>query len=334
MAFFKRLSLLIVLVAIGLAVAGTWFATHPLLLRTSPLEFTIPPGTGLSGSARLIADAGVDFPPWEFSLLGRILGKAADIKAGSYEIESGVTPLRLLAKLTHGDVSQGELVLVEGRTFRQFRAQLDADPDLRHDSTGLTDREILARLGAAETNPEGLFFPDTYLFTKHVSDFDVLGRAYRAMHLHLADEWAKRKSNLPLYSAYEALTLASIIEKETGVAADRSQIAAVFINRLQSGMLLQTDPSVIYGMGENFDGNLRKRDLLADTPYNTYTRGGLPPTPISMPGLAALHAALNPPVSDKYYFVAKGDGHSEFSRTLDEHNRAVARYQKNKGKTG
>jgi UPF0755 protein len=255
-------------------------------------------------------------------VLARVTRQANAIKAGSYEVEAGVTPLALLAKLTRGDVSQAELAIIEGWNFRQLRAALDRHPDLRHDSAGLSDAELLARIGSTASHPEGLFFPDTYLFSRRSSDLDVLRRAHRHMLEVLGWASARRAA---LQDPYQALIMASIVEKETGQAADRPMVASVFVNRC-SGMLLQTDPTVIYGLGEAFDGNLRKRDLLADTPYNTYTRPGLPPTPIAMPGVAALRAALNPPATDYLYFVARGDGSSEFSRTLDEHNRAVAQY--------
>lgn len=334
MGFFRRLFLLSLLGVLVGAAALTLFAVRPLSLRQTPLEFEIPSGLGLSAASRRMSDAGLGFSGWQFSLLGRVMGRAADIKAGSYLVEQGVTPLDLLKKLTRGDVNQGEFALIEGRTLRQLRAQLDASPDVRHDSLGLSEAELMARLGASETHGEGLFFPDTYLFSKQSSDIDVLRRAYRAMQHHLEDEWAQRSEGLPYRTPYEALIMASLIEKETGMAADREQIAAVFINRLKVGMLLQTDPTVIYGLGERFDGNLRRGDLQRDTPWNTYTRLGLPPTPIAMPGLASLRAVLHPPPSDKYYFVARGDGSSAFSRTLDEHNRAVARYQLHKNKEG
>ncbi len=239
-----------------------------------------------------------------------------------------MTALALLDKLTRGDVTQGELVLVEGKTFRQLRAFLNEHPDLAHDTQKLSDGEILALLGAKEAHPEGLFFPDTYLFNKGSSDIDVLRRAYKAMQPKLAAAWEMRESTLPVKTPYELLILASIVEKETGLPADRPQVAAVFANRLRRGMPLQTDPTVIYGLGERFDGNLRKTDLQADTPWNTYTRPGLPPTPIAMPGLASLQAAAKPPTSDMLYFVARGDGTSVFSATLDGHTSAVARYQK------
>ena len=330
MVFLKRLFLLLIVGLLACAGVAVWFASRPLPLKTSPLEFEIPPGLSLSAASRRMSDAGLGFAPWQFSLLGRALGRAADIKAGSYLVEQGLTPMTLLDKLTRGDVTQGELLLVEGKSWRQLRAALDTNPDLRHDTAGLSDQDLAQKLGLTVAHPEGWLFPDTYLFPKQSSDLDVLLRAHRAMERHLNEEWTGRSEGLPYKTPYEALTMASIVEKETGKPADRPQIAAVFINRLRSGMLLQTDPTVIYGLGEKFDGNLRKIDLQTDTPWNTYTRAGLPPTPIAMPGLAALRAALHPPVSDKFYFVARGDGSSEFSRTLDEHNRAVQRYQKRK----
>lgn len=334
MRLLKHLFLLLVLTSLAGASAVGWFASQPLELKTSPLEFTLPSGMGLAAASRVMAEAGAGFPPWQFSLLGRLMGKATEIKAGSYLLERGVTPFQLLSKLTRGDVTQAEVRLLEGKTFRQWRQALDAHPDLRHDTSGLTEAEVLTRLDATELHPEGLFFPDTYLVAKQSSDLDLLRRAYRAMQRHLQEEWLRRPAGTPYHSPYEALTMASIVEKETGQASDRPRVAGVFVNRLRVGMALQTDPTVIYGLGEAFDGNLRKRDLLADTPYNTYTRPGLPPTPIAMPGLESLRAALNPADGDHFYFVARGDGSSEFSRTLDEHNRAVARYQKRKGTAG
>lgn len=330
MRLFKTLVAALLLAAL-LLMAGLYaFAVTPLQLRSSPLDFEIPPGVGLRNASRIMADAGAGFAAWQFSVLGRVMGRAADIKAGSYEIEAGVTPLLLLDKLTRGDVSQADLMLVEGKTFAQFRALLDAHPFLRHDTAGLSDRALLDRLGIAAAHPEGLFAPDTYLFSKNTSDLNLLRRAHDAMQQRLARAWSGRAEDLPYADAYQALIMASIVEKETGIASDRPLVASVFLNRLRIGMPLQTDPAVIYGLGERFDGNLRKADLLADTPYNTYTRRGLPPTPISLPGLASLEAVLHPPASDKLYFVARGDGSSEFSRTLEEHNRAVARYQKRK----
>ena len=324
----KRLLLLLVTGAIAAGSGLTWFALKPLPLPTSPREFSIPFGLSLRGASQQMSDAGLGFAPWQFTLLARLAGKAAEIKAGSYEVSQGITPWLLLDKLTRGDVTQAELLLVEGKTFRQLREELDAHPALQHDTTGLSDAAILTQLGAVESHAEGLFFPDTYLFTKRSSDLEILRRAYRAMQRRLDSEWQRRDPEVPFKTPYEALIMASIVEKETGRVADREQIAAVFANRLRLGMLLQTDPTVIYGLGKGFDGSLHRRDLTTDTPYNTYTRGGLPPTPIAMPGLAALQAALHPPKSAMLYFVARGDGSSEFSHTLDEHNRAVAKYRR------
>lgn len=312
--------------------AGTawivWFALSPIPLPSSPLDFSIASGASLRAASQQMVEAGMGFAPWQFTLLARFADKATEIKAGAYEVTQGTTPWLLLKKLTRGDFTQAELTLIEGKTFRQLRAQLDAQPEIRHDTQGLSNAELLARLGIGENHPEGLFFPDTYLFAKNTSDLDILRRAYEAMKGHLAQEWEKRSPDTPYTSPYEALIMASIIEKESGRAGDRAQISAVFANRLRQRMLLQTDPTVIYGMGDEYSGRLRKRDLIADTVYNTYTRGGLPPTPIAMPGLASLQAALHPAKSKMLYFVARGDGSSEFSGDLPSHNRAVARYQK------
>ena len=278
--------------------------------------------------AREITAAGVPFEPLALVALGRVLRVDASIKAGSYQVARGESLLDLLKKLTRGDVTLAEIVLLEGWTFRQMRERLDAHPEMRHDSKGLSDMEIMRQIGADGVSPEGWFFPDTYMFAKKSRDLDVLARAYRAMQRHATQEWEGRTAGLPLATPYQALILASIVEKETGREQDRSTVAAVFINRLKRGMLLQTDPTVIYGLGQSFDGNLRKRDLQNDTPYNTYTRAGLPPTPIAMPGLASLRAVLHPAESSALYFVARGDGSSHFSETLNEHNNAVNRFQR------
>ena len=324
----KRISLFALCLGL-LASAGLgWYALSPVALHTEPADFSIKPGSSLKSATRQIVESGVELSAWRFNLLGRLLGKAGTIKAGSYQVKRGVTPLALLDKLTAGEVTQTELVFIEGWTFKQMRAALDADPEVRHDSAALSDEQIMDRLGAAGRNPEGLFFPDTYLFGKGSSDLDILKRAYSAMQRQLDAAWRQRAPDLPYRSPYEALIMASVIEKETGQATDRALIGGVFVNRLRIGMMLQTDPTVIYGLGDKFHGNLRKKDLRADTPHNTYTRAGLPPTPISMPGQAALHAALNPAPTKALYFVARGDGTSEFSRTLAEHERAVAKYQR------
>jgi UPF0755 protein len=234
----------------------------------------------------------------------------------------------LLSIFSKGAVIQRKLSVIEGWTFKQFRDELNTNPDLKHVTSNLSDAEILQRIGATETHPEGLFFPDTYHFAAGTRDLVILKRAYQTMQQRLQAAWATRDTSSPLQTPYQALILASIVEKETGAPSDRTMIAAVFVNRLRKGMLLQTDPTVIYGMGDKFDGNLRKRDLRADSPYNTYTRRGLTPTPIALPGLAALQATLHPAQTNALYFVSRGDGSSQFSSTLTAHNRAVNRYQK------
>ena len=328
MRTFKLILLVLILAFLAAIAGGGWLTVHHLPMRNIPTAFSVPPGVSLRAAAQAIETAGVELPAWQLELMGRVLGRSSKIKAGSYEVGAGLTALELLDKLTRGDVTQGELVLVEGKTFRQFRAALNEHPDLAHDSLKLNDVEILARLGAKESHAEGLFFPDTYLFNKGSSDFDVLRRAYKAMQPKLAAAWETRDGTLPLKTPYELLILASIVEKETGRPVDRPLIASVFINRLKRGMRLQTDPTVIYGMGDKFDGNLRRRDLDADTPWNTYTRDGLPPTPIALPSQASLDAVLHPPPTEFVYFVARGDGSSQFSTNLTDHNRAVAKFQK------
>lgn len=313
--------------ALLVAAAAAWYALTPLEAVRYPVEFQIAPGSGLRAAARQIEAGGIALGRLRFELLVRVSGKSHAIKAGSYELVTAVNPLELLNKLTRGDVTQFELTFIEGWTFRQMRVAIEANSALRGDSRGVSDAEILKRIGSSDAHPEGLFFPDTYLFSKGASDFDLLRRAHRSMQTHLAREWIARDQTLPYRTPYEALIVASIIEKETGNAADRELIGGTLLNRLRIGMRLQVDPTVIYGLGESFDGNLRKRDLLLDGPYNTYTRTGLPPSPIAMPGLASLHAALRPAQTQALYFVSRGDGTSHFSRTLEEHNRAVTKYQ-------
>ena len=312
-----------------LAAAGytAWYVSTPLTIARLPVEVEIPRGATFRGVMDALESAGIKPRRFEFETLARALRQERAIKAGSYEIAEPVTPTELLDKLTRGDVTQAEVRLIEGWTFGQFRAALDASPDLRHDTAGLEDTQILARLPAPEPHAEGLFFPDTYLFGRGSSDLAVLRRAYRAMQRHLKAEWDSRSPNLPYQSPYEALIMASIIEKETGKPAERDLIGGVLVNRLRIGMRLQVDPTIIYGLGDSFDGNLKKNHLLEDGPYNTYTRAGLPPTPIAMPGLASLRSAARPGKTEALYYVSRGDGSSQFSRTLDEHNRAVSRYQ-------
>lgn len=308
--------------------AFTYYSMTRLDTVPLPIQFSLKSGSGLRSSAQQMERAGVLQHPERFVAMARLLGEAGNIKPGIYEIDRPLTPYGLLRKITEGDVTQHAVTFVEGWTFKQMRKALDEHPHVRHDSRELEDAEILRRLRAKQVAPEGLFFPNTYHFNSGSSDLLVLRRSYRLMQSHLETQWAGRAANVPLASPYEALILASIVEKETGRADDRPLVAAVFVNRLRKGLLLQADPTVIYGMGADFDGNIRKRDLTTDTPYNTYTRAGLPPTPIAMPGLASLMATLNPPASDVLYFVSKGDGTSHFSRTLGEHERAVTKYQR------
>ncbi len=328
LSFLKRLLLLAILV--GLAAAGgvVWWARQPVSLSASPLEVVIKHNSSVLSVARQLEHGGVDVQPQLFSLVARAVGKATSLKAGGYELEAGATPLSILDKMARGEVTHYVVTVIEGWSMRQMRAAVDAEPALRHETAGLPDAELMRRIGATEATPEGLFFPDTYLFARGSSDVDLFRHAYQAMQKRLAEAWARRAPGLPYKTPYEALTMASIIEKETGQKRDRPMVASVFVNRLRKNMLLQTDPTVIYGIGAGFDGNLRKRDLQTDTPYNTYTRIGLPPTPIALPGMASLDAAMNPAPSDALYFVARGDGTSQFSTNLTDHNRAVNKYQR------
>lgn len=326
-SFLKFLLFLSILLAAVVA-ATLWWANAPIELRDASVEFRISSGSSLRSAASQMREAGVGINSDLLALLARWRGVATTIKAGSYAVSRGITPEQLLAKLARGDMTQGESTLVDGWTFAQWRARLDQHPDLKHETRDLAEAEIAAQLGIEGGRIDGWLFPDTYLFDKQSSDLELFARAHRAMRKKLDGAWSERDQGLPYRNPYEALIMASIIEKETGRADDRALVAAVFVNRLRKGMLLQTDPTVIYGLGEKFDGNLRKRELQADTPYNTYTRSGLPPSPIAMPGAAAIHAALHPADSDALYFVARGDGSSQFSKTLDEHNKAVSKYQK------
>ncbi len=313
-----------------LATAGAlwWMLTLPQPLPQTPYSFSVAPGSNLRQVAHGLAAAGVI--PHEAMLVfsARAFRRDKDIKAGNYALHQPISVLELLDRLTRGEVTQRALTIIEGSTFSQLRATLQQAPGLRQLAVELADAQVLSQLGAPETHAEGLFFPDTYFYTENSSDLELLQRAYRLMQERLLGEWALRDPELPLATPYDALILASIVEKETGKATDRSLVASVFINRLKLGMRLQTDPAVIYGLGANFDGDLRKRDLSADTAYNTYTRVGLPPTPIALPGLAALRATLHPASTHYLYFVARGDGSSQFSTSLADHNRAVAKYQR------
>ncbi len=346
-----------ILLGASAAAGGYFWATRPLALAAQTLDVTIQPRSTVRGVAAQLRRGGVPIQADPFVLMTRLLGLESRLKSGNYEFKTGVTPYEVLQKLALGDVNESVVTVIEGWTFKRMRAEMDANPALKHDTAGMNDAALLAAIGAggpggspgttsppsatgadvpagvsnpqaanANANAEGLFFPDTYLFDKGTSDLNVYRRAYRLMQQRLSAAWAARVPGLPYRSPYEALTMASLIEKETGKAGDRPLVSAVFANRLRIGMPLQTDPAVIYGLGASYDGHLRKRDLQSDTPYNTYTRRGLPPTPIALPGIASLQAAVNPAQTSALYFVSRGDGSSVFSETLGDHNRAVDKY--------
>ena len=324
----KRLLLWLMLISAGLIGASAYWVYRPLPLTAETIDLSIEPNTSVRGIAKAAVQAGVEVSPDVLFLFFRLSGQSRALRAGSYEINQGATPLDVLRKLTRGEESLRAVSLIDGWTFRQFRAALNKAEGLKHDSRELSDEAIMEKLGLAGIAPEGRFFPDTYTYGKGSSDLRILQRAANAMNKQLAGAWSRRAKDIQIQTMDEALILASIVEKETGRESDRTTISSVFHNRLRIGMPLQTDPTVIYGMGENFDGNLRRADLRTDHPWNTYTRKGLPPTPIAMPGKNALLAAVQPATSQALYFVARGDGTSQFSATLDEHNAAVNRYQR------
>lgn len=327
----RTLKRLLLLISLGVTLFSGWlyYQFHrDLQLPTVPYEFSIESGSSLKQVNQQLVEAGILPNTWSFILLSRYMGNASTIKAGDYQLTRNLSQIALLEYLKKGDVKQHEIKFLEGWTFSQLRKTLNEHPAIQNKTSHLSEQEILQLIGANETTAEGLFFPDTYYFVRNTSDIYIMQRAYQKMQEILQNAWSTRVESLPLATPYEALILASIIEKETGLASDRPDIAGVFINRLRAGMRLQTDPTVIYGLGDQFDGNLRKKDLQADHEYNTYTRDGLPPTPIAMPGLASIQAALSPARTDALYFVAKGNGESSFSTNLADHNRAVTKYQK------
>ncbi|PXW98021.1 UPF0755 protein [Sphaerotilus hippei] len=317
-----------ILLAAGLAGAAYWWLEQPLELAAPTVEVDVQPGQTPRQLAQALTDGGVRTRPVLLYQWFRWSGDARRIRAGSYEFERGITPAALLRKLVAGDETLARVRFIEGWTFRQMRAELNRSTDLRPESATMDDAALMAALGSPGRLPEGQFYPDTYTYSRGSSDLALLRRAHEAMRRRLAEAWAQRTEDHPIQTEQDLLVLASIVEKETGRAEDRGRVAAVFLNRLRLGMPLQTDPTVIYGLGERFDGNLRRIDLQTDTPFNTYTRTGLPPTPIAMPGAAALRAVMQPDRSRALYFVARGDGSSEFSDNLADHNRAVERYQR------
>ncbi|MQA37140.1 endolytic transglycosylase MltG [Rugamonas aquatica] len=329
MAFIKKIITLCIMLAIAGGGYFVYWSQHPIIGdEIEAIEFTIAPGSGAHAAGQQIAEAGVPIEPLLFNLLARVTNKSSKLKAGAYELKPGTTPLRLIDQLVRGEFAQEQLTIIEGWTFRQMRAAIAAHKGLKHDTVALSDKEVMSAIGSEYKLPEGMFFPDTYLFAKGASDLQIYKQAHAMLLSRLNEAWDKRDPALPYKTPYEALTMASIVEKETGQKSERGMIAGVFVNRLKLGMLLQTDPTVIYGMGNRYDGKIRKSDLETDTPYNTYTRTGLPPTPIALPGVQSLAAALAPAKTPALYFVSKGNGTSQFSDNLTDHNRAVNKYQR------
>ena len=323
---FKTFSQLCIILLVVAALGLPYWATQPISAETH--EFTIKAGSGLRSSTQQIAAAGVPVNPLLLELLARATSQGGRFKAGTFEAQAGITPYNLIAKIVRGDFAQFSLTIIEGWTFQQMRQEINRQSHLRHDTASLSDQEILSRINSEYAVAEGLFYPDTYLVPKGASDMEVFRQAYARLQKNLGEAWLQRDVASPLKSPYDALILASIVEKETGQQTERNMISGVFTNRLRLGMPLQTDPAVIYGMGARYQGKIHKSDLLQDTPYNTYTRSGLPPTPIALPGLQSVMAALHPATTDALYFVARGDGKSHFSTNLNDHNHAVNKYQR------
>ncbi|KGF82978.1 hypothetical protein IA69_04440 [Massilia sp. JS1662] len=326
----KKLIVTGVIVAVGAGAGFQWWSKQPITPdNAAVIPFAIAQGSHVAGAAQQMTAAGVPVNPFLFGVLARVTGKAGQIKAGSYELKPDTSPRRLLTQLVRGEFAQESLTIIEGWTFRQMRQAIDGAPNLKHETAKLSDQELLAKVAPDYKAPEGLFFPDTYLFAKNASDLSIYKQAHEMMMKRLKAAWEKRDPGLPYTEPYQALIMASLVEKETGQKSERAMIAGVFVNRLKAGMLLQTDPTVIYGMGDKYDGKIRKKDLETDTPYNTYTRAGLPPTPIALPGVQSLAAATAPAKTEALYFVSRGDGTSHFSVNLNEHNKAVNQYQRN-----
>lgn len=324
------ISLAVLVIAIATTAYGVWWwvMQRAVPMQSERVDYIVETGVGPKSIARIMRQAGIEVDERQFGLLARLTEQDKLLQAGAYEAERGDTMWRLLQRMAQGDMMQTRLTLVEGWDYQRIRMQLADHPDVKQTLQigPEADQVLLTQLEAPYSRPEGLFYPDTYVFVPGTTDFDILRRAHQAQNELLEKLWAERDPDLPLKTPYEALIFASIVEKETGHSADRERVAGVFMNRLRVGMLLQTDPTVIYGMGPAYDGRIRKKDLQTDTPWNTYTRAGLPPTPIATPSKAALMATLHPEKHDYFYFVSRGDGTSEFSRNLNEHNRAVRKY--------
>lgn len=314
-------------VLVGLSIWLVYYARAPLNISPSAQEIVIRPNSGLKSIAQQLVDQRVIKSKWSFIVLAKVLNKETYLQAGEYTLNKNVNPYQLILSLNHGKATQGSITFIEGKTFKQMKQRLAKNKAIKSTITGLSDRAVMSIVGQGEKYAEGLFFPDTFYFDRETEDVVILKRSYAMMQERMEKAWQNRAEGLPYKNSYEALIMASIVEKETGKASERKTIAGVFINRLKIGMRLQTDPTVIYGMGDAYDGNIRRKDLLTDTPYNTYTRAGLPPTPIAMPGFASIEAALHPEKTKALYFVGKGDGSHAFSNTLAEHNRAVVKYQ-------
>lgn len=332
----KRLRLRLIAWGLIVLLLALWVYTDyrvsidsPLRIR-EPLQLTITKGQGIASIARELKTRKVMAEPLWLKVLAWEREAGQNLKYGEYEIPPGTTVRGFLEMVLSGKSRQPPVTILEGWTFEQMRQALAAHPGLRQETAGKTAEDIMALVGSPGQQPEGQFFPDTYFTARNTSDLDILKKAHRKMESVLSQEWQGKAEKLPFNTAYEALILASIVEKETGRADERPAIAGVFVRRIQQGMRLQTDPTVIYGMGPQFKGNLRKDDLRRDTPFNTYTRSGLPPTPIALPGREAIHAAVHPAEGTSLYFVAKGDGSHVFSSTLDEHEHAVDRFQRHR----
>lgn len=322
-------SVLVLLVAGFLASRFTLAWLHgPIPALTESVAYEIPRGASLTAVANDLAQRGLIEHPRLLTFWARFTQQAQGVKAGEYELLPGSSPQALLDLFNSGRVLLHSITFIEGTTFADIRKQLASNPEISQELAGMSEASLMERLGAPGVHPEGQFFPDTYRFARQTTDFELLQMAYQRMQRELTAAWETRASNLPLDNAYEALILASIIEKETALDRERAQISGVFVERLRRNMRLQTDPTVIYGLDDSYDGNLRRADLQRDTPYNTYTRAGLPPTPIALPGAGSLHAALHPEETGALFFVAtgQGDGSHHFSRTLAEHDAAVQRY--------
>jgi len=332
---FKKLLIVVAVFVLAAAGGGLWAwqglqtLKQPVALE-EPVLFKVPTGTAFSRVARQLENAGYVSDALWLRLYGRLYPDQTRIKAGDYEFLPGMTPVAMVDAMVEGKVKLWSVQFIEGWTFRDMRAALARSERLKKVTTDWSDEDVMAAVGAEDQHPEGWFFPDTYMFSSNESDLDILKRAHSRMVSVLEEEWQNRAEGLPYDTPYEALIMASIVERETGVPWERGEVAGVFVRRLHKGMRLQTDPTVIYGMGDQYQGRIRRSDLQTYTPYNTYRINGLPPTPIALPGRDSVHAALHPEDGDTLYFVARGDGSHKFSRTLAEHQKAVRAFQLNR----